>query len=102
MAWPTAQQLMDQVPSTACFYLERACSAADAQFGEGYAAKHPELIAGFMITCAIDLTGAVIARAIEETLAESLRSDHPLMGETLGGLDAIADAIRDHGKEIGR
>ena len=50
---------------TADEYLASAIGHIDLQLGEGYAKRHPELIAAFMQTAAMDLGTAVIARAIE-------------------------------------
>jgi hypothetical protein len=89
---------MRQAPMTAHDYLLSAVHDIDEVLGKGYARAHPELMAAFIQTAALDFGAAVIARAIEG-LAEPLRSDHPLQGETLDGLEsalnAIADAIAD-------
>jgi hypothetical protein len=59
------QTLMRQGPMTANEYLMSAIGHIDNELGEGYAAKHPELIAAFMQTSALDYGAGVIARAIE-------------------------------------
>lgn len=106
------QTLLRQAPMTADEYLHSAIDHIDDRLGKGYAKQHPELIAAFMQTSAIDLGTAVIARAIEtfsERLAsaitetqEALRSDHPLQGETFDGLvtglQAVAAAIDGKGE----
>jgi hypothetical protein len=70
------QTLMSQAPSTANEYLLSAVDHIDQKLGDGYAKAHPELIAAFMQTSAIDLGAAVIARAIE-TLAAATKTDEP-------------------------
>jgi hypothetical protein len=102
--------LLRQAPMTADEYLHSAIDCIDERLGKGYAKVHPELIGAFMQTSAMDLGAAVIARAIEnigvsaissaiEELQESLRSDHPLQGQTLDGIESalssIASAIKD-------
>ncbi|WP_363348284.1 hypothetical protein [Methylocystis echinoides] len=43
---------------TAQSYMVDAVRAIDGKLGEGYAAKHPELVAAFMQTCASDFEQA--------------------------------------------
>ena len=57
--------LMRQAQGTADTYMLAAVRDIDEILGKGYAAKHPELIAAYMQTAAIDLGSAIIARAIE-------------------------------------
>lgn len=59
------QTLMRQGAMTADEYLRSAIDHTDDQLGKGYAKAHPELIAAFMQTAAIDAGAGVIARAIE-------------------------------------
>jgi hypothetical protein len=68
--------LMRQAQGTADTYMRAAAEDIDAMLGNGYAAKHPELIAAYMQTAAIDLGTAIIARAIErvETAVEEAAS----------------------------
>jgi hypothetical protein len=65
------QTLLRQAPMTANEYLMSAIDHIDQQLGNDYAKQHPELIATFMQTSAIDLGTAVIARAVE-SLSNSL------------------------------
>jgi len=102
------QTLLRQAPMTADEYLHSAIDHIDDRLGKGYAKQHPELVAAFMQTSAIDLGTAVIARAIEsitsainanfDGIVEASRSDHPLQEETLSdienALNHIAEAIR--------
>ena len=65
------ETLFRQAPATAQHYLMSAVKDIDAILGKGFAKAHPELIAAYMQTAAIDMSGAVIARAIE-TLASAV------------------------------
>jgi hypothetical protein len=71
---------------TANEYLMSAVDHIDQQLGNGSAKQHPELIAAFMQTSAIDLGMAVIARAIE-SLSNSL------VGALNEMRQSVADAI---------
>ena len=51
---------------TAHEYFHAAIKTIDSEFGEGFAKKHPELIAGFMQTAAEDFHAGVTARALQE------------------------------------
>ena len=111
--------------STTGFYLREAIRLIDEEFGEGYAKAHPELVGAFMQTCTMQDVYSVLGEigagwggAFDDVvvklghIAENVRSDHPLMGETLGGvssalgdiasalgqMDEVADAIDPEGK----
>jgi hypothetical protein len=66
-----SETLMRQASMTADEYLREAIERIDLRLGHGYAKAHPELIAAFMQTAALDFGAAVIARAIE-TAANAL------------------------------
>ena len=98
--------LMRQAPMTAGEYMDAAVLEIDKKFGKGYAKAHPELVGAFIQTAALDFGASVIARAIQDGLEpldnlssfpEAMRSDHPLMGEDLkginGGLESIASGL---------
>jgi hypothetical protein len=51
--------LMNQATSTACHYMNHGVRYIDEKFGEGYAAKHPELLGQFMRTAAQDFDTAM-------------------------------------------
>lgn len=61
----------------AALYLAEAVQAIDAQFGEGYAREHPELVASLVQSCAIDSAVATGRGAHEEalTMAEKISRD---------------------------
>lgn len=63
--------------SRAARYLADAVQAIDAQFGEGFARDHPELVASLVQTQAIDAAVATGRGAHEEalTLAEKISRD---------------------------
>ena len=46
-------------------HMHTAVERIDKMFGEGYARKHPELVAAFMQAAAIDAAGTMISKAIE-------------------------------------
>ncbi|MEE5060485.1 hypothetical protein V2J93_16980 [Pseudomonas alliivorans] len=58
--------LMDQASMTADSYMNTAKHKIDRTFGEGYAAKHPDLIAAFMNAACKDFNTAVYTIAIQE------------------------------------
>jgi|JI9StandDraft_2_1071091.scaffolds.fasta_scaffold165352_3 hypothetical protein len=51
---PEAKELMEQAHMTAYEYMRYAKMDVDAQFGPGYAEAHPELVAAYMQTAALD------------------------------------------------
>jgi hypothetical protein len=68
--------LLRQAPMTADTFLSHAIKDIDATLGEGFAKKHPELIAAYIQTCAIDLGTAIIARGREGGVINRGGSDH--------------------------
>jgi len=61
---------------------------------KGFAAKNPELVGRLVLAAAIDGAGDAIAKSLN-SLQDSLRTDHPLMGETFSGItDSIADVAQ--------
>jgi hypothetical protein len=75
----SSDTLVDQAPATAETYLRRAIEDIDNLLGEGYAKAHPELIAAYMQTAALDYGASIIAQQIRAGLGDS------------------ADALRAHG-----
>jgi hypothetical protein len=65
------ETLLRQAPMTADVYLDHAIRDIDDRLGKGFAKAHPELIAAYIQTCALDFGAAVIARAIE-SLADAV------------------------------
>lgn len=55
----TPENLMKQAGMTVHVYLMDAVRSIDGQFGDGYAAAHPELVAAFIQACAIDYATAI-------------------------------------------
>lgn len=68
--------LLDQASGTADTYLREAVHNIDRALGDGYAAKHPELIAAMIRTASSDFNTSALIVAIQEAsaeLAEALR-----------------------------
>ena len=82
------ETLMRQAPMTADVYLDAAVHSLDRQFGEGYAQTHPELVAGYMKTCAMDFGTSVLVVAIQEAV------------EQVAGNNVLARAVRDAAEEL--
>jgi hypothetical protein len=85
-----SQTLLNQAPMTANDYLYKARDDIDDKFGEGYAAAHPELVASYMQTCAIDLATAVLARALETGMGAIASS----LAEIANAMETEADPNR--------
>lgn len=66
-------ELLKQASMTADEYFSKACVRIDKQFGNGYAEKHPELIAAFMQTAARDLHTSMTASALQD-IAEAIQN----------------------------
>ncbi len=64
---------MRQASMTAHDYFHAAIDAIDKRLGDGYAAKHPELIAAFMQTAARDFQTSITTQAMQE-IAEALEA----------------------------
>lgn len=71
---PSAEILAEQAAKTASGWMSDAVTGIDELFGKGYAKQHPELVAAFMQSAAIDeaamhLRGIALAhQRIDETL----------------------------------
>ena len=77
--------LMKHAHMTANEYFIHSVEYIDNVFGEGYAEKHPELVAEFMRTAAIDFMTASITAGIEG-VAESLE-------KIAESIDGVANSI---------
>lgn len=96
--WEAERQGID----TTIMRMRAAVNAIDADYGQGYAKAHPELVGAFMQSVAADVHTChqVVARG------EGLRILHG-MADTLGdlrheltsGLEVIADKMRDTAPE---
>jgi hypothetical protein len=91
---PDPELLFQQAPMTAHDYMSHGVHDIDGMFGEGFAEAHPALLAAYMQTASIDYGASLIASKIGE-LRESLRSDHPLQGETFDGFASAIESIAD-------
>lgn len=65
------QDAMFQAGPTAGVYLEQAIRCIDGHLGDGYAAKHPELIAAMVSAQASDFNNCLLATAVWE-VAEAM------------------------------
>jgi hypothetical protein len=66
---------MQQTSTTAREYLAKAIEVIDL-LGRGYAIKHPQLVAAFMQTCAIDSIAGTLEREMSylaETIARAIQ-----------------------------
>lgn len=64
----SADTLLRQASMTAAEYFDKAVRHIDDSFGDGYAKKHPELIAAFMQVAASDMNYATLAKAQSEAI----------------------------------
>jgi len=74
---PSMETSIEQTSTTATQYLARAIEAIDLQLGRGYAMGHPQLIAAFMQTCAIDFVAGTLERELSylaNAVAEAIRA----------------------------
>lgn len=55
---PTEQRA--SAPVTVCAYMKQAEASVDEQFGDGYAAAHPELVAAFIQAAASERLSDVL------------------------------------------
>jgi hypothetical protein len=58
--------LLEQASITAGFYMVNAVHYIDKRFGDGYAAKHPELVGAFMRTASTDFATAMFLKTIQD------------------------------------
>lgn len=83
--------LLRQASMTAMEYFDKAVSHIDKSFGEGYAKKHPELVAAFMQVAASDLNYAGLAKAQSECveyLADKIEVAIESLGYKISGDDS--------------
>ena len=60
------ETLMRQAPDTADVYLRAAIRNIDSVFGEGYASKHPELVAAMVNASGADFNTSAFIVALQE------------------------------------
>jgi hypothetical protein len=75
-------ELLDQSQMTASDYLAGAHGKIDERFGEGYAAKHPQLVAAYMEVAAADFRTSVTLKILE-----------PILGRLAEGVSGVAGAL---------
>jgi hypothetical protein len=88
----TSMQLMEDAPYTVAVYMGKGRDIIDNLFGEGYAAKHPELLAAFMAASAVDMAGAMIARSLDHLPERLSEVTYGLQGSLQDICGAISDA----------
>ena len=72
----TYETLMEQASATSDTYLRAAIENIDAALGDGYAAKHPELLGAMVRASATDFSMSALIVAIQEatsSLADAVR-----------------------------
>ena len=67
----SASELLHQAKGTAGDYLDAAVRHIDETFGDGYAKKHPELVAAWMKVASEDFVTSITLK-ISEQLGEGL------------------------------
>ena len=87
--------VMKQAPDAVHEWMYRCKAVIDGAFGEGYAAKHPELLGAMIQACAVDQlgmhtygSGDDISRSLESvsTGVDRLGAEAREMADTLTGL----------------
>lgn len=63
-------QLMHDAPNAAGIYAERAKTAIDSVFGEGFASKNPALVATFIEAAMLDFSTTTRAKVFESAMQE--------------------------------
>jgi hypothetical protein len=81
--------LLDQAGGTADKYLADAKRCIDVRFGDGYAAKHPELVAAFIGAASADFNTSVVMKVFE-----------PLAMEFVEAVDRLAAAVEVHADSV--
>ena len=87
----SASTLLDQAQKTAHDYLIDAVKNIDEELGEGYAARHPELIAAYMSVAAKDFETGMMAQQLRaglDAIAEAIKE--------WDGLEKMVEVIRNH------
>lgn len=87
---PNAKIIHDSSKLAAGNYLSAAIRDIDAEFGEGYARAHPELVAAFMQTAVMDYSSGIASESLHEAISQ-IRD----------ALDAIASALESVADQIG-
>ena len=87
---PNDKIIHDSSKLAAGNYLNAAIRDIDAEFGEGYARAHPELVAAFMQTAVMDYSSGIASESL-----------HEAVGQIKGALDDIASALESVADQIG-
>lgn len=85
------ETLMRQAPMTVSVYLRGAVHNIDQLFGDGYAAKHPDLVSAFISACSADFHSGMLALIVQDASAEIGSS----IAEIGANIEKVSDAIAD-------
>lgn len=66
----SASDIMKQAGMTAHDYMLKAIESIDKQMGSGYSKAHPELVASFMQTCALDYMTVILSQTLQEAATD--------------------------------
>lgn len=90
MAFLTASpsELLEQASHTAESYLCHAVRAIDRQFGDGFAKKHPDLVAAYMKTACEDFNTSISLKIAERIAGDFIASLSSRWGPDYGDCDA--------------
>jgi hypothetical protein len=84
------ETLMRQAGTAAGIYLCDAIKFIDREFGEGYAAKHPDLVGKFMETCARDYAATSFDVALGSAASGMAETVAQALGEVAAALQKVA------------
>ncbi len=88
--------LMHQAPQTAETYLINCRIAIDEQFGEGYAAKHPELLAAMIQASAQDFHTSCLCAVLQDQVG----SVSMALENMTASLHGVAQALSEIGDSL--
>lgn len=93
--------LMDLSVSDVCESLDGVHDLVDGKFGEGYAAKHPAMLAGCVQACAVFYLAYRLSNETDLTDGVALVAD--LLTTRLNSLDDAVDGLieRERGEAVG-
>ena len=83
-------QLLEQASTTTSGYMRAARVDIDTEFGEGYAAAHPELVAAYMQAAASDFntsSSLKVWQGIMEGLCDAMDSNAAAVSSALENID---------------
>lgn len=75
MSKTRAEIMMKQAPMTCQEWIPKAREIIDAEFGEGYAKEHPELVGNFLNACGSDQEAMATLRLAEIIEGKEFHND---------------------------